>query len=323
MHQARRLLFRWRPAGVPVLLAVSAFLVLAQAVAAFAATPAAGEFPGCSATGFPRTVVDGLGNEIYLPEPPRRIFSATLATDSILLSIADPNRVVGVTLFAADPSQSAVADKVADHMVQVEHLNSEVVLATQPDLVLVAFFSNPDAVRQIRNLGLNVYTFTGFSRLLDVIENIERMGEITGCDAAAAAVIDDVLADYGRVAAAIASQLRPSVLWWDTWGSTAGVETTIHDVIQMAGGENAAARHGITGWKEIDVEAIIAIDPEVIITSYGEEFVQSVLRDPVLQSVRAVRTGRVYHVNHTDALDHHIFRAVEELARLLHPEAFQ
>ncbi len=316
MH--RTLLLGRRLARIPALA-----VILSLAVMMAATSPLAAQVPGCSTAGFPRTVVDGLGNEILLPEPPQRIFSAVFAMDSILLAIADPDRVVGVTVFSADPSQSAVADKVADHMVRIEHLSPEVVFAAQPDLVLTAFYSNPDAVTQIRNLGLPVYTFTGFNGLLDVLDNVERMGEITGCEAAASAIIEQTYANYGRLAAKIASLPRPTVLSWNTWGNTTGTETTVHDIIQMAGGENLAARHGISGWKEIDVEAIIAMDPEVIITSDGDAFVQKLLNDPVLQSVTAVRTGRVYNLNHAIATDHHIFRAVEELAQHLHPEAFR
>jgi len=279
--------------------------------------------PGCTDQGFPRTVVDGLGNEIRLERPPQRIFSATLATDSILLALADPGRVVGVTRYAADPAYSAVADKVAPHMAQIDQLNPETVLAARPDIVLVAFFSSQDAVRQLRSLGLKVFTFTEFNSLLDVIENIELMGRITGCDGAASEIIERTYAAYGRLAAKIASAKRPTVLSWGSWGSTSGMGTTLHDVIQMAGGINIAAEYGIAGWKEIDVEAIIAMNPDVIVTSSGQAFVRKVLDDPALRSVAAVASGRVYHIDHTDALDHHIFLAVEELAMKLHPEAFR
>lgn len=320
MHRMRRLFQGRRLARVPALALVWT-LTLSFLLAA---APVTAQTVGCSTgAGFPRTVVDGFGNEILLERPPQRIFSAGLAMDSILLSLVDPGRVVGVTRFAADPSQSAVADKVADHMAQIDQLNPETVLATQPDIVLVAFYSNQDAVRQIRDLGLKVYTFTGFSSLFDVIDNIERMADITGCEAAAADIIDGVYADYGRLAAKIASAARPSVLSWDTWGSTAGSGTTIHDIIQMAGGVNAAAEHGIVGWQEIDVEAIIAMNPDVIITAYGDDFARSVLNDPAFQSVAAIRAGRVFHISHTEALDQTVFLAVRELAQKLHPEVFQ
>jgi len=317
MHRMRRSLLGRRQAGVPALA-----LVWALAIGALVAPFASAQHPGCSASGFPRTVVDGLGREIFLAEPPQRIFSATLATDSILLSMVDPSRIVGVTVFAADPSYSFVADKVAGHMAKIEQLNAEVVLASRPDIVLVAFFNNQDVVRQMRDLGLKVYTFTGFSSVLDVIDNIERIGEITGCEAAAAAIVNATYERYGRVAAKIAPRPRPAVLYWDNWGSTAGSESTLHDIIQMAGGDNVAARHGITGWNVIDVESVVAMNPEVIITSYAPEFVQEILNNPALQEVPAVKAGRVYFLSNIDAPDHRIFDVIEELARLLHPEAF-
>jgi len=314
MYSMRQSLFGRRPAWVP---ALAALLVLAVLQ-----VPAAAE-TGCSPAGFPRTVVDGLGNEIFLERPPQRIFSAVFATDAMVLALVDPQRVVGVTRFAADPSISAVADKVAPHMVVIDQLNPETVLAAQPDIVLVAFYSNPDAVRQIRDLGLKVFTFTAFDTLLDAVANFELTAEITGCEGAASDILQGVFASYGRLAAKLASVERPTVLSWGPWGNTSGSGTTLHDIIQMAGGVNVAAQHGISGWKDIDLEAIAAMNPDVIITYAGEEFVRTILEDPALQAVTAVKTRRVYHVDHTDAPDLHIFLAVEELAKMLHPEVFE
>ena len=43
-----------------------------------------------AADAFPRTVVDDIGQEIYLEAPPQRILSVGLAMDNILLSVTDP-----------------------------------------------------------------------------------------------------------------------------------------------------------------------------------------------------------------------------------------
>jgi len=45
---------------------------------------------GPAAGAFPRTLVDDIGQEISLPEPPQRIVSAALALDNILLFVTDP-----------------------------------------------------------------------------------------------------------------------------------------------------------------------------------------------------------------------------------------
>lgn len=272
---------------------------------------------------FPRTVVDGLGNEIYLEAPPERIFSVALAIDNILLSFVDSQRVVGVSLFATRPELgSYVADVVQDHMALVEALNAEQVLAARPDIVLVTSWNDPDAVEQMRRLGVRLYTFTGFETVADALDNIRRVGEIVGEEDKAEAVIEQFYSRYGQIAMKIAGLERPRVLAWDDWGTTYGPGMSIHDIIEMAGGRNVAAEHGITGWATIDAETVLQMNPDVLVTPTGEALVDQFLSDPVLQAVSAVRTGRVYYIEHMEALNEHFILAIEQLAKTLHPEAF-
>lgn len=271
---------------------------------------------------FPRTIIDGLGNEIHLETKPQRIFSTGLAMDNILLEIVDPQRVVGVTRFAQQSSGSYVAHRVQDHMTIVDALNSEQVIATNPDLVLVAFWSEADPVRQIRDLGYRVYTFTGFSTVQDALKNIAIIGELTGEEEKAQALIDDFWQKQREIEDKLKSVDRPLVLSWDDWNTTTGIDTSIHDIIEMAGGTNAAAVHGIEGWQMIDAEAVLQMNPQVIISPSSQEHAASILADPALATVDAVREGRVYYIPHSEALNHHFILAIEYLARKLHPEAF-
>lgn len=275
-----------------------------------------------AADAFPRTVVDGIGQEIYLEAPPQRILSVGLAMDNILLSVTDPERVVGVSALAADPASSYVVDKVRPHMTLVEQLNAEQVLAVAPDIVLVAVWNEPDVVHQLRDLGVKLYTFAAFVTVQDALDNIARVGEITGDEEAAQALIDEFFRRYGQIAFRIAGRERPGVLVWDDWGTTVGTDTSAHDIILLAGGRNVAAEHGISGWHMIDAEAVIQMNPDYIITPYDPAFAERIKNDPVLASVTAVRHGHVYYVPHMDALNHHFVEAIDILARILHPEAF-
>lgn len=274
------------------------------------------------ALAFPRTLVDGVGRQVHLATPPQRIFSATLVTDNILLSIVDPARVVGVTAYAKDPFGSYVIDKVQPHMTIIEALSPELVIAARPDVVLVASWSSPDAVRQLQELGIPVYIFDAFDTVADAMENIRRVGEIAGEEEKAQALVDEFYAQVAQIEARVAGRPRPRVLSMNSWGNTTGLNTPLHDIIEMAGGINAAAEAGIVGWQEINPEAVIQLNPDVIVTESSEEFVERVLADSALQSVKAVREGRVYALDHTGALNHHFILAIRQLAELLHPEAF-
>lgn len=274
-----------------------------------------------AAGAFPRTVVDGLGNPVHLAEPPQRIFSTGLALDNLLLAVVDPERVIGVTRFAA--MDSYVQDKVRPHMLQIDALNAEYIIAADPDLVLVASWNDPDAVEQIRRLGYTVFTFTAFDTVQDALDNLALIGRLTGEEEQAEALIDAFYADYGRIAPRIIGEPRPRVLYYNSWGSTVGTNTSVDDIIRYAGGVNVISEMGISGWPQIDLELILQTNPDVIITDSGDEFVRQILNDPVLQAVAAVQNERVYHIDHMDALNHHFILAIDQLARALHPSVWQ
>ena len=80
----------------------------------------------------PESSSTGSAKSITIDAPPQRIFSTGLAIDNILLSIVAPERVAGVTRFAADSSGSYVADKLAGHMMIIDTLNAELVVAARP-----------------------------------------------------------------------------------------------------------------------------------------------------------------------------------------------
>lgn len=274
------------------------------------------------ADGFPKTLTDGTGRSIVLAEAPSRIFSSGLAMDNILLSLVEPERVIAVTRFASNPDYSYVADKIRPHMTLIDALNAELVVAADPDLVLVAFWSEGDPVRQIRELGYPVYTFTGFSTVQDSLDMILEIGELTGTEEKAREIVSAFHAALAEIQTRLEGRERPRVFYWNSWGSTTGTFTANHDIIEMAGGINVAAEAGIEGWKDIGTETVLSLNPDVIITDSGEEFLQQILADQALASIPAIQSGRVYHIDHMDALNHHFILAIEALAEKLHPEVF-
>ncbi len=194
----------------------------------------------------PRTVVDDIGQEIYLEAPPQRILSVGLAMDNILLSVTDPPRVVGVTTLATDPQWSYVAD-VSPHMTLVQQLNAEQVLALAPDIVLVA-------VERSRRRA----PAAGVGREAVHVRRLRHGGRRAGQHR-------PHRGDHGRRGPGAGAHRRvlPPLrtnrvphrgqgaapgLVVGRLGRDGGSGMSIHDIIEMAGGVNAAARHGIRGW---------------------------------------------------------------------------
>jgi iron complex transport system substrate-binding protein len=106
----------------------------------------------------------------------------------------------------------------------------------------------------------------------------------------------------------------------------AGPATFIHDLLQMAGGENVVRERGVP-YPRLSWEEVVASAPEVILVAShleGEDRpLRGVLRS-AWESIPAVRTGRILRVP-GDTIHRpgpRVVEGMERLARAIHPEAF-
>lgn len=151
---------------------------------------------------------------------------------------------------------------------------------------------------------------------------------------------EEIIADQNRRLAAVAERVEgletPSVailLLDDDGGIRAagGIDFGTR-VIEAAGGENVFADLTARRHVEIDVEELIARDPDVILTDTccepgmteadGEPKVRSILDDPALAGMSAVRAERVHPFLFANrAAGIRAAHAAERLAELLHGSA--
>lgn len=250
--------------------------------------------------------------------PPRRIVSLNLAADEILLALTPPERIAALTSLADDPrfSNVATAARRIPHRV---HSNAEHVIALQPDLVIVSAFTSAAVKTPLRDAGVLLLELSRFTSFTEIARNILAVGRATGDAEAAQALVAEMERRIGAV--------RQRVLYYTAGAFTAGSGTTMDEIITAAGGSNAATEAGIHGWKQIAHEAIVVLDPAVVLVS-GDSALrglqESLLADPTLQDIAAVRHRRVYTVprSYTSTVSHHIVRCVEAVAQVLHPDLF-
>jgi iron complex transport system substrate-binding protein len=107
---------------------------------------------------------------------------------------------------------------------------------------------------------------------------------------------------------------------------TATKGCAVDDVLQFAGARNVAAGLG-SGYPRVDMETILALDPEVVLlTTMTGVNPQEKARWMEFEGCSAVRDGRIFTVNGDDLCrpDPIAFAAaVEAIARLVHPDAFR
>ncbi len=293
-----------------------------QTTAASAQTPDAAQTqaPAQASTVYPLTVSDSLGTQLTFDAAPQSIVSVSPNMTEILFALGVGDRVIGRTDYCNYPQEAQQAASVGD----LFNIDVEKILTLEPDLVIGGTLFQEDTAKRMTDLGITVAAFTDGVTVQDVYAMIETVGQITDAQEAAEACVAQMQARIDAVTAAVAGKEAPTVYYATGFGEygdyTAGGDTFIHQLITLAGGDNIAK--DVSGWV-ITNEAIFEADPQIILVGTGMK--ELFMADPLYAGLTAVAQGSVYEIN-DDIIGRQgprIADAVEELAKIFHPETAQ
>lgn len=270
--------------------------------------------------GFPKTLTDGTGAKVTISRKPLKIVSQTLATDEILLEILPPERLVALSEVADDPKYSFCAERAK--AVKARCTNSaEEILKLEPDMIFVASYSRAELVQLLKASGAPVYRFSHFDSIADVRANIRALGEATGSEPEAEALIkkmDDRISAANRKALASGKKLR--VLSFSSSNDTAGGGTSFDDVLKALNCVNVATENGVSGFRQVSSEQLTRWNPDYIVTSAppgrAEDVRRKLLQNPAVAATPAGRPERIIVVESRafTAISHNIADCVEQIA---------
>ncbi|MUK92708.1 ABC transporter substrate-binding protein [Aliivibrio fischeri] len=256
-------------------------------------------------TTYPLHVVDGLGNTIILDKAPTKISSKTLFTDAVLLELVDKEQLSSLTDLANNPNYSAIKD-ILPKSIPLLALNVEMIIANRPDLVFAANWSDASKLAIIESAGIPVYRIQTPNTLKEIETEILRVGDIVDRRPAAERLIEDMQQRLQQEV--ILPKKRLTALDYNPWGTSSGQDSTWDEVLKQANLNNAI--EGLVsdkyGQVPVSKEMVIVLNPDILFIPawvYGDEkgadkFKQDVLSDPSLQSVNAIKEGRVYQMPH-------------------------
>jgi iron complex transport system substrate-binding protein len=296
-----------------------------------AAVPTASPVASTPAQGWPRQVTDAEGRLIEIKAKPMRIHTLSIGYDEITMRLVGPERFAAVGSVTTNPLYSNIPELASQVPLQIGR-KSEDVIAARPDLVVASPFAKKDLVQQLKDAGITVVV----SNLNDSIdghaENIRFLAHLYGEEERGEALVQEVTGRLSNVDVILGHKPlaeRPRVISLTDKLNTPGLNTTMGGIILRAGGINVAAEAGIERWQQITLEKVVELNPEVILVSKAKDgkpdFGMELLSHPSLQNISAIKNQRVYALpsQRTSTLSHWNVRGVEELAKLLWPEAFK
>jgi iron complex transport system substrate-binding protein len=197
-----------------------------------------------------------------------RFVSINMCTDQLLLAIADPEQIIGLSPFAQDAERSWAAGRAMDHPVLSG--TAEEVLYLKPDIVMGGRFTRRATRNLLRAKGFHVEEFDPVRNLDESRDQIRRVGVLTGHEDRAQAHIDGLDAAIERVRAS-ASRRNLRVLPLQRRGWVSGGETLITELLGLTGMSNAASELGLKSGGQVSLEAIVKLRPDALLLSRDDK----------------------------------------------------
>jgi len=179
--------------------------------------------------------------------------------------------------------------------------------------------------------GITVYSVKA-NNFDDVYANLELVGMLTGNEAVAEGVVNDMKSRIAAVEEKIGTvpqEERPTVFWeiWDEPLLTSGPNTFSAQMVGIAGGINIFPEL-TEDYPQISVEEVVSRNPDVIMgpDTHGDKLIVGELATrPGWEGITAIKNGRVYLIDGDSSSrpGPRLADALEEIAASLYPDLFE
>ena len=256
-------------------------------------------------------VIDDASRPVILDQPAQKIISLSPHITELIYSAGAGDKIVGVDEYSDYPEAAKSISRIGD----ANHLDIEKILSLQPDLIIAwgSGQSHNQFIEQLIHLNLNVY-ISSPEDLEAIPHTVENLGKLAGTYDYAKRQsqrfrdeLIDIINEYSE---------QPSIsVFYEIWNQpmfTINGQHVMSEVIEICGGENVFADLPILS-PEINIEAVISTNPDVIIasgTGYGDQ--RPPWLDDWLQwpTINAAKNRQLYHIP-PDLIHRQTFRILQ------------
>ena len=272
-----------------------------------------------------RLITDQLGRSVRVPDDPKRIISLAPNITEIIFALNQGYRLVGAASFSDYPPQAVLLPKVGSYV----NPDIEKIVSLKPDLCIATKDGNPiEIVSLLESLNIPVYAVDP-RNLSAVMATINEIGSLLGAKNTAEKLFKDMQVRIKRVTDMVkTTKSRPGVFYQIGLSPivSAGTNTCINELIEMAGGNNLAK--GATPYPRFSAEQVIGLSPELfIITSMAgaESFENARAEWRKWPEIPAVKNNRILLLdsNLLDRPSPRLVDGLEMLVKAIHPEIFE
>lgn len=274
--------------------------------------------PKSEDTAYPIKVIDSYDREITIESEPKRVISIAPSITETIFVLGIGDRLVGRTDYCKYPEEVKNIESIGS----LQEPSIEKIIDLKPDLVIASTHFKKDVLKKLEEVDIKVVVFYGEESFDGVYEVIEKLGRVFNKQDKAKDTIKEIKNRVENVVSRVENLEKKEIYYVVGFGEygdfTAGGDTFIGSMIEIAGGKNAA--DDVKGWK-YSLERLIEKDPDILICSMEEGTKEKLMEANGYRDLTAVKTGNVYEIN-KDLLElqgPRLVDGLEQLAEIIHP----
>jgi iron complex transport system substrate-binding protein len=256
---------------------------------------------------------------VKIPEKIERAVSLAPNLTEIVFAVGAGEKLVGVTSFCNYPQEAQKIQKIGDTM----NPNIENIVALKPQIVLVSTASQIENFTKTLEQQNIAYFVTSPQNLDGIYKSLYQIGEIFGKSEKANEIVNSMKERVADVETRtnIAADVKVFLQVSKEPLYTIGKDSFMTDLISRAGGVSVT-KDVAAAYPKLSKETALALNPEAIILSDSEDNQEP---NEVFKNSPAVKNSKVFKIN-ADIISRpapRIVDALEQIAKLLHPESFE
>jgi iron complex transport system substrate-binding protein len=193
--------------------------------------------------------------------PLPRIVSINPCVDAVLVRVARPEQILGISHYSQDPRATSISLDVAQRFHATSGTAEEVV-ALAPDLVMSGPHVSPATIFALERMNIRIVKFSVAENVADSEKQIRKIAAAVGAPERGEAIVAAI--DRAIAAARPRDERRIAAVIWQGGGMVPGGGTLADQLLQLTGYRNLSATYGLAKWDVLQLEYLIASPPELV-----------------------------------------------------------
>ena len=277
-----------------------------------------------------KPTVDREGTPIDVPDEVNRIISTAPSNTEVLVGLGLADKLVMVDTYSVDTVEGLPEDVLS---VNFREPDAEALISADPDLMIVSGHNrtgDEDPYKLVKEAGICVAYIPSSNSVEGILEDMRFIGALTGANEEAEQMVSDFQAQVDEIRAIGDTVTEKKTVYFEIGSGSSlysfGKGTFLNEFVELVGAANIFGEE--EGWISPSPEAILAANPDVIITNedyMGEEAVNAILNRDGWDAVKAVQNGEVYLVDSDESsrASQNSIKALRAIAKAIYPDLYE